>query len=610
MTSTTKSIQLYVPKEYQLDSWFKDAKPDETALVLDLASRLPRIVGDEKNDMAAKLYAARQDGTNETIKKVLEEACYKADAKVKNELETLRNQLENTKTQRDQLIETQSKNETSLLIAEESIKTIEKNHLTDIKNIELALREEHNKIIQKYEHDLLQKDHQLQLENSRIKAYEKHIEDTSELKIDAIKREISLESAKQYQQLKEELLETKAQHDQLEQNLSQQILSARQEEKTQAYLREQKLAEQYNASYELLRTSKLETDSKLLQTQTENCQVSKELTTLSMKHSQEIVVLKDKITELQNPMGRGNAGEFDVAQTLKDIGYHVDDTSDGEKKEAGYLDLLVRCDNTTVENMRIAIEVKNKKTIKKASDEKVKRKDKDIDDDIRTFQQRAKDGIKNGLFDAAMFVSIRAHTKMGAPVVLEMFEDTTNRPLAPVCYIGPEKGKVVLPLTQEQLETQMYMMFCVLDQSHNIRRDLCNGLKDEEITSFQSLFEDMGSYLNKTFTDLRKQEHLIHDMNTNLTDIRMKCIHMFRSIYSINKAIPWLQRNINGDWVESFETAKDRALTMNDADVWNKMSKQKATIENTIGKDAMLRAIRAENTKEEQQHTKKQRVSE
>jgi len=179
-----------------------------------------------------------------------------------------------------------------------------------------------------------------------------------------------------------------------------------------------------------------------------------------------------------------------------------------------------------------------------------------------------------------------------------------------VCYIGPEKGKVVLPLTQEQLETQMYMMFCVLDQSHNIRRDLCNGLKDEEITSFQSLFEDMGSYLNKTFTDLRKQEHLIHDMNTNLTDIRIKCIHMFRSIYSINKAIPWLQRNINGDWVESFETAKDRALTMNDADVWNKMSKQKATIENTIGKDAMLRAIRAENTKEEQQHTKKQRVSE
>ena len=33
---------------------------------------------------------------------------------------------------------------------------------------------------------------------------------------------------------------------------------------------------------------------------------------------------------------------------------------------------------------------------------------------------------------SAEHVSIRAHTKMGAPVVLEMFEDTTNRPLSPV----------------------------------------------------------------------------------------------------------------------------------------------------------------------------------
>ena len=42
-----------------------------------------------------------------------------------------------------------------------------------------------------------------------------------------------------------------------------------------------------------------------------------------------------------------------------------------------------------------------------------------------------------------MFVSIRAHTKMGAPVVLEMFEDSTDRALAPVSYIGPEKSKIV-----------------------------------------------------------------------------------------------------------------------------------------------------------------------
>ena len=132
-------------------------------------------------------------------------------------------------------------------------------------------------------------------------------------------------------------------------------------------------------------------------------------------------------------------GEFDTAQTLRDIGFHVDDTSEGEKKDTGYLDLLVRPDSSTVSNMRIAIEVKNKKTIKKASDEKARKREKDIDDDIKTFQSRAKDGIKKGLFDAAIFVSIRAHTKMGAPVVLEMFDDTTNRPLAP--FEVPRKRK-------------------------------------------------------------------------------------------------------------------------------------------------------------------------
>ena len=445
----------------------------------------------------------------------------------------------------------------------------------------------------------------MQLENSRIKAYEKHLEETTAIKLDATRREITLESAKQYQDLKEQLLESKANYDKLQNDVDHRILAARQEEQAQAQVREQTLVERHNASYETLRCSKLESDDKLLRLQAENCQMSKDLICTNVKHSQDIVALNDEITQLKNPMGRGNAGEFDVAQTLRDIGYYVEDTS--EASCPGYLDLLVKCDSVN-NNMRIAIEVKNKKTIKKASDEKAKRRDRDVDDDIKTFQQQVREGIKNDLFDAAIFVSIRAHTKMGAPVVLEMFEDTTDRPLAPVSYIGPEKGRSAPPLTQEQLETQVCMMFCVLDQSHNIRRDLCNGLKDEEITSFQTLFEEMGLQLNKTFKDLRKQENLITDMCTNLTDIRINCIQMFRSIYGVNVKIPWLQRNISDDWVSVFETAKDRALTMNDVDVWNRVSKQKATIENTIGKDAMLFAIRAEHAKDEQD-AKRQRLS-
>ena len=78
-----------------------------------------------------------------------------------------------------------------------------------------------------------------------------------------------------------------------------------------------------------------------------------------MEHLKEITELRQRIAELQNPLTRGNSGEFDVAQTLQDIGFHVEDTSYGEKKDSGYLDLLVKPDISTTENMRIAIEVKN-----------------------------------------------------------------------------------------------------------------------------------------------------------------------------------------------------------------------------------------------------------
>ena len=199
------------------------------------------------------------------------------------------------------------------------------------------------------------------------------------------------------------------------------------------------------------------------------------------------------------------------------------------------------------------------------------------------------------MFDAAIFVSIRAHTKMGAPVVLEMFDDTTNRPLAPVSYIGPEKSKVVVPLTQEQLETQVQMMFCVLEQCHTIQRDLCNGLKDEEISSFQTLFQKMGTHLNNTFSDLRRQETHIHEMSKALTDIRFRCIQMFSSIYNLNNQIPWLNRKLDADWMPVYERAKAQALTLSDADVWNRMNKHKSTIENTIGKDAMFKSIHTEH---------------
>ena len=138
-------------------------------------------------------------------------------------------------------------------------------------------------------------------------------------------------------------------------------------------------------------------------------------------------------------------------------------------------------------------------------------------------------------------------------------------------------------------------MFNLLEKCHNIRRDLCNGLKDEELNSLQVLFEHMGGHLNKTFVDLRKQEQLIDEMKLNLTNIRCKCIQMFRQIHYTNTHIRWLNRKIEAAWMLQFEKSKIEAQSHSEANVWNKVSSNKSTIENSIGKDAMLMAIRLEN---------------
>ena len=567
MISTVKEIQLIVPSDYNIDPWFNHATPDEVAIVIDLAGRLQRVVGDEKNEMAAKLFAARQEGTEQTIQKVLMQASKISESKFNQELVELKTKLQASYEKTEKLEQT---------IQEQNAKIEQANV-------------DQNLLSSRHEYVLKENEKNMQVEFDKIKVMERHLAEKHNMQMDAIKRESMYEMCKQSENIRLDYDRLKNEHNQLLQSMDTTIHTSI-EEATRVARAEM------TAAYDTLHAIKLETDNKLMNAITEKCEMSTTLNTQSAAHIKEVAQLREKISELQNPYNRGNTGEFDTAQTLRDIGFHVEDTSEGDKKDAGFLDLLVKPDALTTENMRIAIEVKNKKTIKKASDNKVKNREKDLDDDIKTFQQRARDGIKNGLFDAAMFVSIRAHTKMGAPVVLEMFEDSTDRALAPVSYIGPEKSKIVVPLSQEQLECQMHMMFCVLEQCHFIRRDLCNGLKDNEISSFQTLFDRMGEHLNKTFVDLRKQEALIHDMQTILTGLRCRCIQMFRSVHSINGKIPWLKRKLDADWISVYDTAKERRKTMTEGEVWNAVSKNKSTIEQSIGKDAMFMAIRNENS--------------
>eukprot|EP00966_Prymnesium_polylepis_P008585 198286-Prymnesium_polylepis.1 len=89
------------------------------------------------------------------------------------------------------------------------------------------------------------------------------------------------------------------------------------------------------ATYDRLHAAKLETGNKLMNAITEKCEMSTTLNTQSATHIKEVAQLKEKHSELQNPYNRGNTGEFDTAQTLRDIGFHVEDTSEGVKKTQG-----------------------------------------------------------------------------------------------------------------------------------------------------------------------------------------------------------------------------------------------------------------------------------
>lgn len=593
MTSV-KSVTLNVPSEYHVNPWFFQADAEEVALVLDLASRLPRVVEHERNEIEAKLYAARDDATREAIRKVLKEATNKADAHVKQEMTQLQMEIQKLKSEKQAILDANKISEDRCIAANQQI---------------ASLRET-------YEIQLAQKDNHLQLELAKTSAYEKHLTETTDIKIDTVKREMALEHTQHLQKLQHELNLAKFQNETLRTEQDSLLQAARQDEINKASTHVRELEKEHTAAFETLRAAKVTSDDKLVEAATEKCKLAEEMALIHSKHAEEqshmqakIHTLTTQVAELQSPMARGNCGEWNIAQTLRDIGYHVEDTSEGDLKMQGYLDLLVKPERDSTENMRIAIEGKNKKNIKKASQEKVAKRDKDLDDDIETFKIRAQQGIKNGLFDAAIFVSIRAHTKMGAPVVLSMFEDTTNRPLAPVTYIGPEKGKNATPITQEQLETHVYMMFHLLEQCHIIRSDLCNGLKDQELDSFQILFDQLGGHLNKTFADLRKQEHLIDELRTNLTSIRCKCIQMFRSLCNVNSHIPWLQRKIEADWLSVYEDARQKSLTSTEATVWNNLSRNKATIEHSIGKEAMQMAIRMENnTDDASQEQQRKRV--
>lgn len=441
--------------------------------------------------------------------------------------------------------------------------------------IELALDTERTRQIQEL------KDERLVLEGERSKLASALANAQRVNEVECCKKEYELETAVReacverdatISALQTEHAELRRAHDQLTSGLTEQIERARMEEQRAATRKHEeqltRLSTQNQTAHEEIMTLERSLSAKAI-----------EVGELRDTFSGQVAALKERIVELETPMGRGRAGETDVAATLQNVGFLVEDTSMGEAKDKGYLDLLVRPEGSEDSNMRIAIEMKNVKTVQK----------QDRDD----FERKVHAGIRNNLFDAAIFISIRAHTKAGGPMVLELYPDEGRRPLVPVAWLGPERSKQVVPISAEQVETALFMMSGLLHQTHMLRRELCSGLRDDDVGSMQTLVDLLGQHFSDTFTDLAKQSKLIDDLRGNLTQIRARAITTFSQLWTTNLETPWLGRTMNAPWMDAFQTARQKSDdNVSEATIWNQLSKNKSVVERNIGKEALFLALR------------------
>ena len=298
----------------------------------------------------------------------------------------------------------------------------------------------------------------------------------------------------------------------------------------------------------------------------------------NMEKEAKIQELTSQVASLQSPLGRGQSGEWDVASSLEGLGFRVQDTS--HRGAEGFLDLLVEPEGGQ-DNMRLAIEVKNRQDMKANL--------------LETFRSNVEKGLKDNLYDAALFVSIRTHTRKSPPqsVVLEMLPDEAGRPLVPCMWVGPEKGKHQPPLTQEQLESLVCMHVALLSQCHHLRREMCSGAKEQDLALVQETFDVAGQELQEMLGDLTKQQKMMDDFRASITSLRVRCIRMCSTLFSANRDVPWLGRvPVQFPWMDVFLKAHDKSITMKDSEVWNHLSGAKNKIEKSIGKDAMFASFK------------------
>ena len=128
--------------------------------------------------------------------------------------------------------------------------------------------------------------------------------------------------------------------------------------------------------------------------------------------------------------------------------------------------------------------------------------------------------------------------------------------------------------------------------------------EDVDIRKVQALVGCLSENFTALFTGLTKQCKTLEDLRSQLTETRARCINMFHTLWMVNRDVSWLERDVSAPWMDAFLLADSQTSTMKDAEIWNRLSKQKTVIERCIGKEAMFMVLRSLKRAREEGNTK------
>lgn len=291
--------------------------------------------------------------------------------------------------------------------------------------------------------------------------------------------------------------------------------------------------------------------------------------------------LQQAVEELKTPASRGRVGEFVLSEMLYDAGFEVEDTS--TRGEDGYMDLLVH--PRGFPDVRIAIESKNRDRI----DPRVH---------IVHFEELARDGITKGLFESAIFVSLRANTKKeGGVHHVHMLDDSNGHATIPVSYLGTERGRDASSLTSDVVQAHVCMHAIMMMRLAELRRTLTAPSSDDDDVGARAFHDALHEQLGSMLEDLNVQSKAVTTMQTSMKSSRVRIINLFVRLCD-------LQRRAGTDarepcWMPEFRLARDKVSSGTaDALVWKNLSEpqKKRVADHLGGRETFLKAARIEVT--------------